>query len=165
MDYLAEKLAGVIRPVQLTTDPDMNFANKNFKYSSLDFGEVMKLTASGEGEEMFYLRAVSEENPRTKPVKLEEDFPTIASDFILPDILPADKIFSSVLRVSSGRVRVWTHYDVMDNIYCQVVGHKEVVLWPPSEADKLYLVGDRSKVVDINNPDLYQFPLFPLAKQ
>lgn len=82
MDYLAEKLAGVIRPVQLTTDPDMNFANKNFKYSSLDFGEVMKLTASGEGEEMFYLRAVSEENPRTKHVKLEKDFPTKASDFV-----------------------------------------------------------------------------------
>jgi len=165
MDYLAERLAGVYRPVHVTTDPDMNFANKNFKYSSLDLGEVVKLAASGEGEEMFYLRAVSEENPRTKPVKLEEDFPTIASDFILPDIIPADKIFSSVLRVSSGRVRVWTHYDVMDNIYCQVVGHKEALLWPPSEADKLYLSGDKSKVVDIDNPDLQQFPLFPIAQR
>jgi len=165
IDYLAEKLAGVIRPVHVTNDPDMNFACKNFRYSSLDLGEVVRLGAAGEGEEMFYLRAVSEENPRTKPVKLEEDFPTIAADFNLPDLFPQENMFSSVLRVSSGGVRVWTHYDVMDNIYCQVVGHKQAILWPPSEADKLYLVGDKSRVVDIDSPDLKQFPLFPLAKQ
>ena len=57
--------------------------------------------AMEEGKERFYLRAVSEENPRTKPVRLEEDFPSIASDFTLPDIIPTNKIFSSVLRVSS----------------------------------------------------------------
>jgi len=165
-DYLVDKLAGVTRPVHVTSDPDMNFTEKNFKYSSMDLGEVVKSCAAlEEGKERFYLRAVSEENPRTKPVRLEEDFPSIASDFTLPDIIPSNKIFSSVLRVSSMGVRVWTHYDVMDNIYCQVVGHKEAVLWPPSEADKLYLVGDKSKVVNINNPDTQKFPLFPLAKK
>ena len=49
-------------------------------------------------------------------------------------------------RVSSVQwqwVRVLTHYNVMDNIYCQVMGHKDV-LRPPSKE---------------------QFPLFPLAKQ
>ena len=116
IDYLVEKLTGVVRPVHVTTNPDMNFACKNFKYSSLDLGEVVRDAAGGEGEEMFYLRAVSEENPRTKPVRLEEDFPTIAMDFTLPDIVPAGKIFSGGLRVSSGEVRVWTHYNVMDNI-------------------------------------------------
>merc|ERR1719309_516732 len=162
MDYLVDKLSGVTRPVHVTSDP----AEKNFKYSTMDLGEVVKNCADmEEGKERFYLRAVSEDNPRTKPVRLEEDFPSIASDFILPDIIPIDKIFSSVLRISSMGVRVWTHYDVMDNIYCQVVGHKQSVLWPPSEADKLYLVGDKSRVVDIENPDLEQFPLFPLAKQ
>jgi len=165
-DYLADRLAGVTRPVHVTTDPNMNFAQKNFKYSTMDLGELVRCTAAEkEAEECFYLRAVSEENPRSKPVRLEEDFPTIASDFILPEIIPAIRIFSSVLRVSSTGVRVWTHYDVMDNIYCQVVGHKEAVLWPPSEADKLYLVGDKSRVVNIDNPDLQEFPLFSLAKQ
>jgi len=164
-DYLADRLSGVNRPVHVTTEPDMNFTEKNFRYSTMDLGEVVRNTSGGEREERFYLRAVSEENPRTKPVRLEEDFPTIAADFTLPDIIPSSRIFSSVLRVSSRGVRVWTHYDVMDNVYCQVVGHKEAVLWPPSEADKLYLAGDKSKVVDINNPDLQEFPLFPLAKQ
>jgi len=165
VQYLTEQLSGVVKPVHVTRQPDMNFASKNFKYSHLDLGEVVRSAAVKEGEEMFYLRAVSEENPRTKPAKLEEDFPNICKDFELPDLIPQEKVFSSVLRVSSGGVRVWTHYDVMDNIYCQVVGHKQAVLWPPSEADKLYLVGDKSRVVDIDNPDLEQFPLFPLAKQ
>jgi len=165
VDSLAGKLSGVVRPVHVTTESDMSFASKNFIYSSLDLGEMVKLANSGEGKEMYYLRAISEENPRTKPVRLEEDFPTIANDFNLPDIIPQEKMFSSVLRVSSGGVRVWTHYDVMDNIYCQVVGHKHAILWPPSEADKLYLVGDKSRVVDIEHPDLKQFPLFPQAKQ
>ena len=101
-DYLVDKLSGVTRPVHVTPDPDMNFTEKNFKYSSMALGEVVKSCAAmEEGKERFYLRAVSEENPRTKPVRLEEDFPSIASDFTLPDIIPTNKIFSSVLRVSS----------------------------------------------------------------
>merc|ERR1712029_64349 len=69
-------------------------------------------------------------------------------------------IFSSVLRVSSSQIRVWTHYDVMDNVYCQIIGHKRAVLWSPSQVEKLYMVGDKSRVVDIDNPDLDQFPMF-----
>ena len=29
----------------------------------------------------------------------------------------------------------------------------------------MYLVGDKSRVVDVEHPDLEQFPLFPLAQQ
>ena len=97
-----DKLSGVTRPVHVTSDPDMNFTEKTFKYSSMALGEVVKSCAAmEEGKERLYLRAVSEENPRTKPVRLEEDFPSITSDFTLPDIIPTNKIFSSVLRVSS----------------------------------------------------------------
>ena len=56
------------------------------------------------------------------------------------------RFFSSVLRISSGRVRVWTHYDVMDNAYCQIVGHKKAVLWPPHEASRLYLDGEKKSL-------------------
>jgi len=144
----------------------MDFTNKNFKYSNLDLGDVVARAAKEIGDECYYLRGLSKDSPRTQPVKLDEDFPSIASDFHLPEnMLLSEQIFSSVLRVSSSRVRVWTHYDVMDNIYCQVVGHKQAVLWPPSEAEKLYLVGDKSKVIDIDHPDLEKFPLFPMAKQ
>jgi len=165
-EYLSEKLTGSVRSVHVTTEPNMDFTNKNFKYNNLDLGDVVARAAREIGDECYYLRGLSKDSPRTQPVKLDEDFPSIASDFHLPEnMLLSEQIFSSVLRVSSSRVRVWTHYDVMDNIYCQVVGHKQAVLWPPSEAEKLYLVGDKSKVIDIDHPDLERFPLFPMAKQ
>ena len=124
-EYLRENLSGLVRPVHVTTETNMNFVEKNFKYASMDLGEVVARAAEGgeEREEKYYLRAVSEENPRTKPVRLEEDFPSIARDFSLPaGLVPQERIFSSVLRVSSGNIRLWTHYDVMDNVYCQIVG-------------------------------------------
>ena len=109
--------------------------------------------------EKYYLRAVSEDNPRQRPVQLETDFPAIAGDFQLPpSFLEQERVFSSVLRVSSGGIRVWTHYDVMDNIYCQVMGHKKAVLWPPDQVDNMYLSGDKSSVIDIDNPDTAKYP-------
>ena len=49
---------------------------------------------------------------------------------------------------------------VMDNLLVQVVGTKRVVLFPPSDAACLYLEGDKSRVVDIDAPDLDRFPKF-----
>ena len=53
----------------------------------------------------------------------------------------------------------------MDNVYCQIIGHKRAVLWSPSQVEKLYMVGDKSRVVDIDNSDLDQFPLFAHAQK
>ena len=123
--YLAGRLEGVVRPVHLTRETNMNFLQRNFTYHTMELSQLVVRASEGseEGQEKLYLRAVSEENPRTKPVSLEDDFPSISGDFSLPaGLLPPQSVFSSVLRVSSGDVRVWTHYDVMDNIYCQIVG-------------------------------------------
>lgn len=49
---------------------------------------------------------------------------------------------------------------VMDNVLVQVVGKKRVVLYPPSDSAHLYLVGDKSRVLDIDAPDLSSFPNF-----
>ena len=51
----------------------------------------------------------------------------------------------------------------MDNMLIQVVGVKKVVLFPPSDFDNMYMNGDKSEVVDIENPDLNIFPLFANA--
>ena len=72
---------------------------------------------------------------------LTQDFPEVSADFQVPNLFEEDLLFSSVLRVSSGGVRIWTHYDVMDNIYCQILGNKRAVLWHPSQASNLYLQG------------------------
>ena len=165
-DQLRRSLSGLTRPVHVTNNSNMDFVSKNFKYSSMDLGDMIEKAQDTSTGEKYYLRAVNEEDPRSTPVRLEDDFPSISSDLQLPSsMLPSEQIFSSVLRVSSAGVRVWTHYDVMDNIYCQIIGSKRAVLWPPTQLDKLYMSGDKSRVVDIDNPDLDQFPLFPLAKK
>ena len=165
-DTLARRLAGVTRPVHVTSETNMSFVTKNFRYSTMDIAEMIKLATETGSTEKYYLRAVSDENPRSKPVQLDTEFPAIAADFQLPEaLLPREKVFSSVLRVSSGAVRVWTHYDVMDNIYCQVLGHKRAVLWPPHQVDSMYLLGDKSRVADIEAPDPDTFPLFAAAER
>ena len=125
--------------------------------------QVIKFAADTSSDhleaEKYYLRAVSEDNPRQRPAQLETDFPAIAGDFQLPaSLLERERVFSSVLRVSSGGIRVWTHYDVMDNIYCQVLGHKRAVLWAPDQVDNMYLTGDKSSVIDIDKPDTAKYP-------
>ena len=48
----------------------------------------------------------------------------------------------------------------MDNLLVQVTGRKRVVLFSPKEVANLYMVGDKSAVLDIDSPDLKAFPLF-----
>ena len=51
----------------------------------------------------------------------------------------------------------------MDNLLIQVTGRKRVVLYCPQEATNLYLSGDKSQVLDIDNPNLEKFPKFTKA--
>ena len=55
----------------------------------------------------------------------------------------------------------------MDNLYVQIVGHKKAIMWAPSEALNLYLDGDKSKVIDIDNVErnAKEFPNFLKAEQ
>ena len=115
-------------------------------------------------DEVYYLRAVGD-NPRKDIANFTTDYPSLVSDLILPQFFPEDKLFSSVLRVASPGLQLWTHYDVMDNLLVQIVGRKRVVLFPPSALEDLYLKGDKSTVVDIDTPDLEHFPRFSNAER
>ena len=33
----------------------------------------------------------------------------------------------------AGGLRLWTHFDVMSNLLCQIHGKKHIRLWPPSQ--------------------------------
>lgn len=48
----------------------------------------------------------------------------------------------------------------MDNLLVQVTGRKRVVLFSPQDANNLYLTGDKSRILDIDNPNLSIFPRF-----
>ena len=88
----------------------MDFNAKNFRYVTKAFGEFADDIQKGG---RLYLRALSAEEPAGRPANLKDDFPALASDFILPPELDFvnENMFSSVLRVS-GPVNMWLHYDV-----------------------------------------------------
>ncbi len=156
------------RPVKVhvAEQPHLDFRSKNFEYKMMSLGELVSRASAGDDQHFYYLRAVGEDPRGRLPANVDRDFPHLSSEFKLPDqLFETDRAFSSVLRVSSPMVRLWTHYDVMDNVYAQVVGHKTASLWPPNQALKLYLDGDKSKVSDPDSPDLDRFPLFATAER
>ncbi|KAH6656201.1 leucine carboxyl methyltransferase 2 [Truncatella angustata] len=126
----------------------MDFNSKNFKYVTKEFGTF--LSEAEQGGKM-YLRALSEDNPADKPASLSRDFPDLADEFRLPAELSfvAEHSFSSVLRIS-GPVNMWLHYDVMANIYCQIIGSKRLVLFPPGDVTELsFSPGASSSSLDV----------------
>ncbi|QPH10158.1 hypothetical protein C2857_001345 [Epichloe festucae Fl1] len=126
----------------------MDFNSKNFRYVTESFENVIRRAEAGH---RVYLRALSREKPMDRPANIKDDFPGIASDFHLPNQMDSiqNGIFSSVLRVS-GRVNMWLHYDVMANMYAQVVGSKRMVLFPPSDVGHLaFAPGASSSSLDV----------------
>jgi hypothetical protein len=55
-----------------------------------------------------------------EPSNLEASFPELAADVRLPPLFPPEAFFSSIMRVSSPGLTLWTHYDVMDNVLLQI---------------------------------------------
>ena len=169
--YLQEKLAdkvAKIHQVDKELADKMDFKAKNFQYQSLPMADLIERVFRPADEDQFayYLRWVGEDT--RGQANFHRDFPSLAQDFghFEEIFFPSEKFFSSVLRISSDAIRVWTHYDVMDNVYSQIVGTKEVIMWAPQEAFQMYLDTDKSKVIDFNDPDLsVKFPKFSRAVQ
>lgn len=47
-----------------------------------------------------------------EPADLSKQFPDLAEDFHIPHFFAPDQFFSSVFRISSCGLQLWTHYDV-----------------------------------------------------
>ncbi|WQF81475.1 Putative JmjC domain, methyltransferase Ppm1/Ppm2/Tcmp, rmlC-like jelly roll [Colletotrichum destructivum] len=126
----------------------MDFNAKNFRYVTKDFGDFVREAQEGK---RLYLRALSKDEPSNLPTQLAADYPSLAKDFALPPQLGFvdQNAFSSVLRIS-GPVNMWLHYDVMANVYAQVVGSKRLILFPPSDVSHFaFAPGASSSSVDV----------------
>jgi tRNA wybutosine-synthesizing protein 4 len=88
----------------------MDFKAKNFSYTGKTFGNFIDAIEKGE---KLYLRSLSSENAKELPACLEQDYPSLAADFRLPEELEyvLNNTHSSPLRIS-GPVNMWLHYDV-----------------------------------------------------
>ncbi|CAI5761984.1 JmjC domain-containing protein [Podarcis lilfordi] len=115
-------------------------------------------------DEKYYLRSLGED-PRKEIADLRKQFPLLADDIQIPEYFEKEQFFSTVFRISSAGMQLWTHYDVMDNFLIQVTGKKKVVLYSPRDAPYLYLSGTKSEVLDVDEPDLKKYPLFVKARR
>ncbi|XP_006059385.1 tRNA wybutosine-synthesizing protein 5 isoform X2 [Bubalus kerabau] len=115
-------------------------------------------------DEKYYLRSLGED-PRKDVADIRKQFPLLEGDIKFPKFFKEEQFFSSVFRISSPGLQLWTHYDVMDNFLIQVTGKKRVVLFSPRDAQYLYLSGSKSEVLNIDNPDLAKYPLFSKARR
>lgn len=64
------------------------------------------------------------------------------------------------------------HFDLPDNIACNVVGRRRFTLFPPDQLENLYVgpldftpAGQAISLVDIRQPELEKFPRYALARE
>ncbi|XP_077473459.1 tRNA wybutosine-synthesizing protein 5 [Stigmatopora argus] len=169
VEYLARKGGGKEVKIHVSRVPQMNFLQKNFVYRTLPFDEFVRRTSEEKHanfflceDERYYLRSLGED-VRKEPADISKQFPELAEDFHIPEFFEPGHFFSSVFRISSRHLQLWTHYDVMDNLLAQVTGRKRVVLFSPQDALHLYLAGDKSEVLEIDSPDVNLYPEFAKA--
>ncbi|XP_068101346.1 tRNA wybutosine-synthesizing protein 5 isoform X2 [Hyperolius riggenbachi] len=171
LDYMSRKGGGKEVKIHVSEVPQMDFIKKNFIYRSLTFDVFVRRAAEDKHtdffispDEKYYLRSLGED-PRKDIADIRKQFPELAADIKIPEFFDENNFFSSVFRISSPGLQLWTHYDVMDNLLIQVTGRKRVVLYSPRDAPYLYLSGDKSEVLDVDNPDLSKYPLFSRARR
>ncbi|XP_075036199.1 tRNA wybutosine-synthesizing protein 5 isoform X2 [Mixophyes fleayi] len=171
LDYMSRKGGGREVKIHVSEVPQMDFIKKNFIYRSLPFNVFVRRAAENKHtdffiseDEKYYLRSLGED-PRKDIADISKQFPELATDIQIPEFFEKDQFFSSVFRISSPGLQLWTHYDVMDNLLIQVTGTKRVVLYSPRDAQYLYLSGDKSEVLNVDNPDLVKYPLFSQARR
>lgn len=56
-----------------------------------------------------------------EPADLSKQFPDLAEDFHIPEFFTPDQFFSSVFRISSCGLQLWTHYDVSAPMFLLVL--------------------------------------------
>lgn len=125
--YVSNKVGNAPVKIHVSPSGNMDFINKNFLYKTLPFDELISRTSQSNqnnyfihANELYYLRSLGSD-PRGREVSnLSAQFPELAKDLKIPEFFDQEDFFSSVIRVSSSGIRLWTHYDIMDNILIQV---------------------------------------------
>ena len=166
IDYLRQRR--VERPVKVLVGepeiagrffyrPDMRGFNFTRGNSPLD-PFLDRLLRDRSTPEPYAIAVQSEEIPLLFPGFETEN----AIDLIPPNVVPRAWI--------GNRIRVATHYDLMENIGCVVAGRRRFTVYPPDQISNLYPgpleltpAGTPVSMVDQDNPDLDLHPRFAEA--
>ncbi|KAF2361559.1 JmjC domain [Trinorchestia longiramus] len=98
--------------------------------------------------------------------------PKVAADFVsfnwlwlrkLMKIVHWGPLTSNLLLIAMQGNVTPVHYDEQQNLFCQLVGHKKVILFSPDHHNRLYPhpvyhPHDRQSQVDLSRPDFERFP-------
>jgi hypothetical protein len=86
------------------------------------------------------------------------------NDLNLPDVTPLVSIWIG------NQTCIPAHYDLPDNIACNIVGRRRFTLFPPEQLPNLYVgpldmtpAGQAVSLVDLHNPDFKKYPKFETA--
>ncbi len=123
--------------------------------------DAIDLICNNTSEEKYYLSQHS----------IYDEFKELLNDIALPTWANKDKAYTNNLWFGQAGNATILHFDVSHNFLAQVSGRKYIRLFPPNDAPYLYPFSPESKknthysqILDIDNPDLMQFPNFIHAK-
>ncbi len=90
--------------------------------------------------------------------------------FRVDNDLSLDKLSPLVSLWLGNQSKIAAHYDFPNNIACNIAGHRRFTLFPPEQADNLYVgpldftpSGQAISLVDTCNPDFESFPNYRTA--
>ena len=156
-DYLIDKLGSKSVTVHKSNSSVLQFQPRNFSYETYGFDEFLKYALDENSGQFFYLRSLAK-SARDEVADFRNDFSEIKDDVEFPPLFDEEQFFSSVFRVSSANMELWTHFDTMDNYLMHIYGNKRVYLMPPKDVSHLYVVDDKPRVFDLDNVSLESYP-------
>jgi len=103
---------------------------------------------------------------------LYKAYPALLEELPIPTLLPTEWV-DPIIWVSTPGCITPLHYDLVNGMLVQVQGTKQILLFGPDQEQHLYFRGDtfpgldnkeRQSQVDVNHPDLSQFPDYAKAE-
>ena len=156
-DYLRNTMGDKHVTVHKSDHPVLKFQPRNFTYETFQFDEFLTHAFDENCKSFFYLRSLAKA-ARDDVANFAVDYPELKADVEFPPLFEEDQFFSSVFRVSSADVELWTHFDTMDNYLLHIYGQKRVFLFPPKDVSNLYVIDDKPRVFELDNVSVESFP-------
>lgn len=131
-----------------------------YRIESMTFGQYIdKITSENLVGEGYYFAQ--------EPVDVL--FPQLMNDIKSPDYFKEKSLISTNLWFAGEGNITPMHYDLVHNLYAQVMGRKRFILFAPEQTKLLYPFPKSSRIahfsrVNLDDPDLVEFPRFQHAR-
>ena len=139
---------------------EQSIKRSGYHHESMTFGEYIdKITSESLGAYGYYFAQ--------QPVDVL--FPQLMNDIKSPDYFKEESLISTNLWFAGAGNITPMHYDLVHNLFAQVIGRKRVTLFAPEQTKLLYPFPKTSPIahfsrVNLDDPDLVKFPRFPYAR-